>query len=581
MDPRVSIVLPVTARAEGLSNCFNSLLRQTEEAFEVIMIPLSASMSVLNQCREMEQKDPRFRLETTNGTRLFQARNTGLEKARAEWVMFMDDSDVLASRALESAFAAAERYQADLVCWNGFLVKDSLIRMPENGAARPECFQTIVDKEVLIIRLYLPDSVPRQYSPLVRSAKGKIFRRKIIEENGIVFYSGLRDNHNLLFVTTYLLSCGNAVFISEYLQRLMYSNYVKNYIFKPDLLSLQMETYQATRTLLENYNVPMRKIEYAYWNTQEKDFILNWMKGTIPFFQGVAMTRIFLDVPIIRECLTNGRGKNPAARFRKMLLDNHMVRTAAFLETFAALIRSRKLYQSELSHMKPAEELDYVSLHALLSAPLELEDEAESSRVRAATTTLDTEYPADELIMIKRGTMPTREPDLPAGLYWNERPELIRSQWIETLVHLFPDYDRPKAAAAWDEMEKNNPVFFHRHLYALVSETGTLASVVNIWPSRQVPGAYRLHWMMSSGSYQKQGLARIVIQKALYAFGREFPNQPIYLSTQAQSWPAIRLYEEAGFLSYEEKTSGASAQENQRRWKQARRALWEKEQVAI
>lgn len=581
-NPRVSIIIAIGSDTGALRSCFRSLQRQSMNDFEVIMVTCRASKEDLAIAREFTDSDLRFHLHRLNAPRINIARNYGLQQASGDWVVFVEPSDVLAAKCLETALLRAEENHADGVSWNGFMMKNSEVRMASGSEGKPVVFDTITDKETMITDLYIPRETSIPYGVFMRSCKGKLLKREILAENEIRLVSQMRYNQNLLFLSQFLLCAGPIVVTGDYLQRSLFREESEQISYLPDLMNIQTHMFDEIRKTLLPLNIPFRKIEYMFWSSHEHDFIRNWMSGPIPWSQGINITRIYLNYPVISESLTNGRGKSRAERYRTWLLKHHFGLFAAINDIAAVLGDNRQRRIEESFRDKPSYDLDNISLQQLIHETSNVDQiEKDNQTSRPETTALDYSYPFEELYMVKYSGMPREEPPLPAGFYWSSRPELLKMQWINGLRYLGFVSSYEAASEEWEKMVRQDEDYFYSHLYALVSETGTLAAVVGIWPCSEIPGNMRLHWMMTNATYQRRGFGRLVIRKALYEYAREYPGQPIYLSTQAQSWPAIRLYESEGFLSYEGQTVSVPEDENRRRWQRARKSVKERENVAI
>ena len=78
----------------------------------------------------------------------------------------------------------------------------------------------------------------------------------------------------------------------------------------------------------------------------------------------------------------------------------------------------------------------------------------------------------------------------------------------------------------------------------------------------------RMHWVMTAEGHQRRGLSRTVCRAALAAAD----GRPVQLSTQAQSWPAVVLYESLGFRPWERAWGNVAEGEAKARWARARKA---------
>src|SRR5262245_246858 len=106
--PHVSIIVPTQDRPQMLKEAVDSALGQTWQDVEIIIVLNGASpaaIEVANGCRA----DPRVAVvDMARGT-LAAARNLGIERARGEWMAFLDDDDLWLPEKLEVQLDAARR----------------------------------------------------------------------------------------------------------------------------------------------------------------------------------------------------------------------------------------------------------------------------------------------------------------------------------------------------------------------------------------------------------------------------------------------------------------------------------------
>ena len=135
--PAVSVVIPMYNEEKRISDCLDSLLIQTFQDFEVIVVD---DCSTDNSVEVVESYMPKFngrlKLASTekNSGSDCPPRNIGLMLARGEYIQFIDSDDMILGTALETLYKAAILYEVDVVytssCyyWNApnniFLYKD-------------------------------------------------------------------------------------------------------------------------------------------------------------------------------------------------------------------------------------------------------------------------------------------------------------------------------------------------------------------------------------------------------------------------------------------------------------------------
>ena len=100
----LSIIVPIYNVAQYLRQCLQSLTQQGLEHYEVILVNDASRDNSRGICSAWCMEHPEFRLvnhEVNKG--LSEARNTGIEEARGEWITFVDSDDFLAPNTLQQA----------------------------------------------------------------------------------------------------------------------------------------------------------------------------------------------------------------------------------------------------------------------------------------------------------------------------------------------------------------------------------------------------------------------------------------------------------------------------------------------
>ena len=117
-SPKVSVIVPMFNAEKFLGACLESVLIQTLEDFEVIVVDDCSTDSSVSVAESfLEKFDGRlkiFCLEKNSGSGAV-PRNEGLRFSRGEYIFFLDADDLLVPTALEELFNAAEKFSADVV----------------------------------------------------------------------------------------------------------------------------------------------------------------------------------------------------------------------------------------------------------------------------------------------------------------------------------------------------------------------------------------------------------------------------------------------------------------------------------
>lgn len=108
--PRVSTIIPVFGAERTIARTLDSLLAQTEPAWEAVLVDDRSPDASMTIARAYADRDTRFRLVTRDANGGPAAtRNTGLALARGEWIHFLDPDDWIEPFAFDSLLRAAAR----------------------------------------------------------------------------------------------------------------------------------------------------------------------------------------------------------------------------------------------------------------------------------------------------------------------------------------------------------------------------------------------------------------------------------------------------------------------------------------
>lgn len=97
----ISVIVPIYNVEDYIRQCFDSLLNQTYQNFEVLMINDGSPDNSASICQEYAARDSRFRyFEKENGG-ASSARNMGIEYSEGSYITFVDPDDWLDETYLE------------------------------------------------------------------------------------------------------------------------------------------------------------------------------------------------------------------------------------------------------------------------------------------------------------------------------------------------------------------------------------------------------------------------------------------------------------------------------------------------
>ena len=181
---KISVIIPVYNVENYLRECLDSILVQSYKDFEVILVDDGSTDSSGVICDEYSKEHQNMKvLHKKNGGQS-SARNTGLDLAQGEYILFVDSDDVVSSVMLETLMNHVADY--DIVSFGIMIFEDGNDRKFESYMKQScQCEYTATDflKRMLVHKID-------------NAAWGKLFKRSILRN--ICFIEG-KVNEDFLF----------------------------------------------------------------------------------------------------------------------------------------------------------------------------------------------------------------------------------------------------------------------------------------------------------------------------------------------------------------------------------------------
>lgn len=124
----VSVIIPCYNQGEFLDETLKSVLSQTHTNWECIIVNDGSSDDTQEIAKKWTAKDDRFiYLDKENGG-VSSSRNLGIEKAKGDFIQFLDADDLLADNKIAISIDIVHQYDAAVVCTDYLMFKDSIIQ---------------------------------------------------------------------------------------------------------------------------------------------------------------------------------------------------------------------------------------------------------------------------------------------------------------------------------------------------------------------------------------------------------------------------------------------------------------------
>ena len=200
MEPKISVIVPVYNMAPYLRRCLDSIRNQTMKEIEVICIDDGSTDRSGEIAEEYSKLDERFRVIRTDNRGLSAARNTGIDEAKTEWIMFVDSDDWVESTFCEIPFITAITSGSDLVVFGYYNVKNGRMHKNKSGPVG------VLSHEMAIKHT---DSY----------AWNKLYKKRLFENVRYPIgriYEDLATTHKLVYASKRILNLPNYLYCHTY-----------------------------------------------------------------------------------------------------------------------------------------------------------------------------------------------------------------------------------------------------------------------------------------------------------------------------------------------------------------------------
>ena len=150
MSQRISVIIPVYNPGAHLIRCLDSLLDQTYQELEIILVDDGSSDGSPEICDRYAERDDRIVCIHQENRGVSSARNRGLEICSGDYVHFLDSDDFLEADCYEQVLRCFEEQTCDVVCFEHF------VDFPQTSIrhVQPEARYCLCDGREAVDRLF-------------------------------------------------------------------------------------------------------------------------------------------------------------------------------------------------------------------------------------------------------------------------------------------------------------------------------------------------------------------------------------------------------------------------------------------
>ena len=248
-EPLVSVIVPVYNVELYIEECLDSVVKQTYQELQIIVVD-DGSTDSSSQKVQPYLSDGRVQFIEQANKGLSGARNTGLEVANGEYVLFVDSDDYLEANAIKELVYLMEKDQVDLIRFNGRAFLDELNepieqnnydfshRLKEGILYKQNRFE--VNRRTFASPVYL-----------------YMVKREVIKKNTLSFYEGILHEDEL-FTTQIFLNSHSMIYANDFYYN---RRYRENSI-------MTNQSQERLKRTVDSYTIIFKELEKLYLNNE-------------------------------------------------------------------------------------------------------------------------------------------------------------------------------------------------------------------------------------------------------------------------------------------------------------------------
>lgn len=206
-DALISIIVPIYNVERYLDRCMQSLICQTYENIEIIMVDDGSLDRCPIMCDEYMAKDSRIKVVHKKNAGLGYARNSGLDVATGDYIIFVDSDDYVSNDMCEKLYATSCKYDADVVYGNIFHNANGKITL-NKSIDRERSWRGEEEIRDLLLDFIATKPEYSRDTMMEVSVWKALFRRSIFDQYGIRFVSERQFiSEDIIFDIDFLICC--------------------------------------------------------------------------------------------------------------------------------------------------------------------------------------------------------------------------------------------------------------------------------------------------------------------------------------------------------------------------------------
>ncbi len=204
----ISVIIPVYNVENYLRECVDSVLAQTYQNFEIILVDDGSTDASGEICDACAKQDDRIRVFYQENAGASSARNSGLRSAKGEYVYFLDSDDWLNEECFEKLVTCIKRENAEIVFLNAFAIEEKTGKISKKMYSHYKHYNVSNGLQLMNEQIKNKEFRVPPWTML--------FKRDFLRRNNLVFTEGI-IYEDMIFTFYAFLKAERVAHVPEYL----------------------------------------------------------------------------------------------------------------------------------------------------------------------------------------------------------------------------------------------------------------------------------------------------------------------------------------------------------------------------
>jgi succinoglycan biosynthesis protein ExoO len=206
--PQISVIIPVFNSSETLPKAVQSVLNQTLQSFEIIIVNDGSNDNTLSISYALAKHEERIKvIDIPENLGKAHAMNTAMSECSGEWIAVLDADDIYIPDRLETLLREGGSRNVDLVADNQIHID------PATGTFVRYAFDPMLPSRHIGVAEFAANSSPN--APFSFGILKPIVKSSFIDKFDLKYYEGARFSQDFYYLIDFFASGGRAWLISK------------------------------------------------------------------------------------------------------------------------------------------------------------------------------------------------------------------------------------------------------------------------------------------------------------------------------------------------------------------------------